>query len=172
MNISTKGGDKGETSLMFGRRVGKDCRRVCAYGALDELSAALGLARASCENSQFAEDILNVQKDLIKLMTELATAAEDFNKLLEKNITLLGEEDLARVESQIDKLEECGSAPKEWRIPGANQSEAALNLARTICRRAEREIVALDAEEPTPRKLPLVYLNRLADLIFLWCCKA
>jgi cob(I)alamin adenosyltransferase len=170
MSISTKGGDGGKTSLMFGRRVSKNCRRVCAYGAVDEFSSAFGLARSFSDDPVLGEAILTIQKNLIKLMTELATSAEDFPKLAEKGIPLLSDEDLNSIESQVKQLEGNSEGLKEWQIPGSGRLNGALNLARAICRRAEREIVALDEEEPLPRKMPIIYINRLADLIFLWAC--
>lgn len=172
MSISTKGGDGGKTSLMFGRRVGKSCARVGAYGAVDELSSALGMARAFADDATLAENILEIQRTLIKLMTELATASEDFPKLSEKKIPLLEDSDLKKVEALIESLESGGTAFREWQIPGSSKANAALNMARAICRRAERDTAALDSEDPLPRRLPLAYLNRLADLIFLWSCRS
>ena len=172
MSISTKGGDKGRTSLMFGRRVGKDSARVCAYGGVDELSAALGTARALAGgiDPELAEAILGVQRTLVSLMTELATASEDFPKLADKGIPLAGDAELAEIETRIGALEAGREGLMEWQIPGSSPLNAALNTARTICRRAERETVRLNSAEPLPRAFPIVYLNRLADLVFLWSC--
>ncbi|MBO6103438.1 MAG: cob(I)yrinic acid a,c-diamide adenosyltransferase [Opitutales bacterium] len=172
MKISTKTGDKGECSLMFAKRVPKFSQRVCAYGAVDEFSAALGLARAHSESESLNQDISEVLRALIKLMTELATPPEKFSLLAEKNIPILAPADLEKIERLIDALESGGSTFCGWTIPGENPLEARLNFARTLCRRAERETARLNAEEPLERGLPLAYLNRLSDLIYLWSLKA
>lgn len=174
MNISTKGGDNGKTSLMFGQRVSKCCERVRAYGAVDEFTSALGLARSFCENdnAKLAEEILEIQYNLVKLMTELATSSENFPKLIEKNMPILSEGDLKEIEAKIDGIEACGTSFCGWQIPGACKLNAALNMARAICRRAETDVICLHERDPLPRPLPHIYLNRLADLLFLWACKA
>ncbi|MBO7521813.1 MAG: cob(I)yrinic acid a,c-diamide adenosyltransferase [Opitutales bacterium] len=168
MTISTKTGDEGECSLMFGQRVPKFSLRVCAYGAVDEMCSALGLAKASAKSPRLKDDISKIQSDLIKLMTELATSNQNHAKLAEKNIPLINSEDLDFLENSVAKIEKDGEFFKGWTLAGENTLEAHFNMARTICRRAEREIARLNAEEPLPRKLPLAYINRLSDLIYLW----
>lgn len=163
MSIVTKTGDKGETSLMYGRRVPKNDPRVAAYGAVDELTAALGLARAFSTDDSVSEQLLAVQKDLIVVMGELATAPEDRQRYLDDGFQLTGAKMTDRLGDAITVLEKDKSLyPKDWVIPGANPSSAALDLARTTCRRAERQVAQLKDANPEI----LRYLNRLAD--FCW----
>src|SRR5947207_9507731 len=164
MSIVTKTGDQGETSLMYGRRVSKDDPRVDAYGSVDELTAALGLARAICDDKFVAEQILAVQKDLIDVMGELATLPEDRERYLKEGFKVTDTKMVDRVGAVIVDLEKDKSLyPKDWVIPGANAVSAALDLARTICRRAERQIATVN--DPHPEILR--YLNRLSDLCWI-----
>src|SRR5947209_4523919 len=163
MSIVTKTGDQGETSLMYGRRVPKDDPRVAAYGAVDELSAALGIARATCDDKFVSEEIFAVQKELINVMGELSTLPEDRPRYVKDGFTLTDATMVDRVTAVIVDLEKDKSLyPKDWVIPGGNQTSAALDLARTICRRAERHVAALNE----PNREILRYLNRLSD--FCW----
>ena len=163
MSIVTKTGDQGETSLMYGRRVPKNDPRVEAYGAVDELTAALGLARANCDDQSVTEQVLAVQKDLINVMGELSTLPEDRQRYLKDGFQIVDAKMVDRVGAVIVDLEKDKSLfPKDWVIPGANPVSAALDLARTICRRAEREVATL--KDPNPEILR--YLNRLSD--FCW----
>src|SRR5437868_9824900 len=128
MSIVTKTGDQGETSLMYGRRVPKNDPRVEAYGAVDELTAALGLARAFSENEFVSGQILDVQKDLIIVMGELATAPEDLERYVKDGFKQTTSEMVERVERVIVDLEKDKSLyPKDWVIPGANDVSAALD---------------------------------------------
>jgi cob(I)alamin adenosyltransferase len=162
MSIVTKTGDQGETSLMYGRRVSKGDLRVDACGCVDELMAALGLARAMCEDKFVAEQILAAQKDLIALMGELATAPEDRARYVKDGFQLTDGAMVERVSAVIVDLEKDKSLyPKDWVIPGESAASAALDLARTICRRAERRVAEL---RETNAEI-LRYLNRLSD----WC---
>lgn len=167
MKISTKTGDGGRTCLMFAREVSKNSLRVRAYGAVDELSATLGMARALASDSPVAEEILDIQKKLIPLMTELATAPEDFAKLSEKKITILSQEDLDVLERRIEDFESAGDVFAGWKLSGENALQAALDVSRAKCRSAERDVVALAESEKLPRDFPIVWLNRLADLLWL-----
>jgi cob(I)alamin adenosyltransferase len=163
MSIVTKTGDKGETALMYGRRVSKSDPRVDAYGCVDELNAALGLARALCENTFISEQILLVQKDLIVLMGELATAREDIERYVKDEFKLTSAEMIDRVGGVIVDLEKDKSLyPKDWVIPGGTVVSAALDFARTTARHAERRVAALNNLNPDI----LRYLNRLSD--FCW----
>src|SRR5438067_2001297 len=144
MSIVTKTGDQGETSLMYGRRVPKNDPRVEAYGAVDELTAALGIARAICDDKFVAEQIFSVQKDLINVMGELATTPEDRQRYVKDGFTVTDAKMVDRVTAVIVDLEKDKSLyPKGWVIPGANGVSAALDFVRTSCRRAERQVVAL-----------------------------
>lgn len=164
MSIVTKTGDQGETSLMYGRRVPKTDARVAAGGCIDELTAALGLARASSSDRFVSEEILAVQKDLIILMGEVATSPEDLERYLKDGfkVTTTGMTDrLTKVIVDLEKDESL--YPKDWVIPGGDKTSAALDFARTICRRAERRVAALkDLNTEILR-----YLNRLSDLCWI-----
>jgi len=163
MSIVTKTGDQGETSLMYGRRVPKDDQRVNAYGSVDELTAALGLARAICDDKFVAEQILAVQKDLINVMGELATLPEDRERYVKDGFKVTDAQMVDRVTAVIVDLEKDKSLyPKDWVIPGATAVSAALDFARTTCRHAERHVATL--KDPNPEILR--YLNRLSD--FCW----
>ncbi len=163
MSIVTKTGDKGETALMYGRRVSKSDPRVDAYGCVDELNAALGLARAFSENAFISEQILLVQKDLIVLMGELATAREDIERYVKDEFKLTSAEMIDRVGGVIGDLEKDTSLyPKDWVIPGGTVVSAAIDYARTTARHAERRVAALRNLNPEI----LRYLNRLSD--FCW----
>jgi len=162
MSIVTKTGDQGETSLMYGRRVPKNDPRVEAYGSVDELTTALGLARAICEDKFVADEIFAAQKDLINVMGELATVPEDRERYLKDGFHVSDAKMVDRVTAVIVDLETDKSLyPKDWVIPGANAVSAALDFARVTCRRAERHVATLK----DPNAEILRYLNRLSD----WC---
>jgi cob(I)alamin adenosyltransferase len=166
MSIVTKTGDQGETSLMYGRRVSKTDPRVAAYGCVDEISAALGLARALSDDSFVSEQILAAQKDLIVVMGELATAREDLNRYLKDGFKLTSAAMVDRLTAVIVDLEKDKSLyPKDWVIPGGNAVSAGLDLARTTCRHAERGVAALASDSDFNAEV-LRYLNRLSD--FCW----
>jgi cob(I)alamin adenosyltransferase len=163
MSIVTKTGDQGETSLMYGRRLPKNNPRSEAYGAVDEFTAALGLARANCNDKFVGEQILAVQKELINVMGELSTLPEDRQRYVKDGFHIVDANMVDRIGAVIVDLEKDKSVyPKDWVIPGANPVSAALDLARTICRRAERHVATL--KDPNPEILR--YLNRLSD--FCW----
>ena len=165
MKISTKTGDAGRTKLMFGRDVSKSSQRVRAYGAVDDFSATLGLAR-SFAGKELGAEILGIQESLVCLMTELATKKEDFHLLTEKKLRLLGDGDLKSLEDRIESAERDGDIFSGWTHSGETHLQAALDMARARCRNAEREIVALAESEGLARDFPLVYINRLSD--YLW----
>jgi cob(I)alamin adenosyltransferase len=149
---------------MYGRRVPKDDPRVDAYGSVDELSAALGLARAICDDKFVAEQILAVQKDLINVMGELATLPEDRERYIKDGFKVTDAKMVDRVTAVIVDLEKDKSLyPKDWVIPGVTKASAALDFARTTCRRAERHVATLKDLDPEI----LRYLNRLSDLCWI-----
>jgi len=163
MSIVTKTGDEGETSLMYGRRLPKDNPRSEAYGAVDELSAALGLARANSDDESVTDEIFAVQKELINVMGELSTLPEDRERYAKDGFQIVDAKMVDRIHALITNLERDKSLyPKDWVIPGENTVSAALDLARTICRRAERHVAGLK----DPNAEILRYLNRLSD--FCW----
>lgn len=168
MSIVTKTGDDGTTSLMYGRRVPKSHPRVRAYGAVDELNAALGMARTATEQHFVKENLLAVQKDLIILMGELATSIEDLERYQRDGYSLVTPELTAKLEKLVAEIEARESSFKGWAVPGNNISSAALDIARTVCRRAEREICSLQQNGELRNPEILIYLNRLADLLWLF----
>jgi cob(I)alamin adenosyltransferase len=167
MSIVTKTGDRGETSLMYGRRVPKDDPRVDAYGCVDEVNAALGLSRALSKNQCVCDYILAVQKDLIVVMGELATLPEDRQRYVREGFQFTSRNMVERLTATIVDLEKDPSLyPKDWVIPGGNSVSAALDLARTTCRRAERRVAGLLGAEGFNPEI-LRYLNRLSDLCWI-----
>lgn len=172
MSIVTKTGDGGQTALMYGLRVPKHHPRVEAYGAVDELNAALGLARALGAPPGLCTSLEQVQRDLILLMGELATDPEYQGRLARDGFVLLGPEHLDRLEREVKRIEQAIPVPKDWALPGANPVSAALDFARTVCRRAERRVCALAETPGAVRALLQVYLNRLSDLLWLWARSA
>src|SRR5207247_101456 len=138
MSIVTKTGDRGTTALMYGRRVSKCHPRVEAYGSVDELNAALGLARASAEHDSVRDNLLLIQKDLVILMGELATAVEDLPRYVKDSYSLVTPDMAAKLEVIVKEIEAQKITYKGWATPGATLNSAALDVARTTCRRAER----------------------------------
>ena len=168
MSIVTKTGDKGETSLMYGHRVSKSDPRVDAYGCVDELTAALGLARSVSTDKFVSDEIFAVQKDLIVVMGELATAPSDRERYVKDGFQLTTSAMVDRVTALIVDLEKDESLyPKDWVIPGANGVSAALDFARATCRRAERHIAEVSINESDFDVEILRYLNRLSDLCWI-----
>jgi len=166
MSIITKTGDQGMTGLMYNRRVSKSHPRVEAYGAVDELNAALGLARATATQSFVRETLIAIQKDLIVLMGELATLTEDLQRYRKDGYSIVTADLAAKVEKAAKTIEAQQPAFHDWAIPGSGLESAALDLARTICRRAERHVCALQESGQLQNPEIIVYLNRLSD--FLW----
>ncbi|MCU0783175.1 MAG: cob(I)yrinic acid a,c-diamide adenosyltransferase [Verrucomicrobia bacterium] len=168
MSIVTKTGDKGTTTLMYGRRVSKCHPRVEAYGGVDELNAALGLARATAEHDFIRDNLLLVQNDLVILMGELATAVEDLPRYVQDGHTLVTSQMTHRLDALVKEIEAAIVSFKGWATPGANPSSAALDVARTVCRRAERRVCALQEAGQLHNTEIIIYLNRLADLLWLF----
>jgi len=168
MSIATKTGDQGTTALMYGRRVSKCHPRVEAYGCVDELNAALGLARASESHDFVRDNLLAIQKDLVVLMGEMATAAEDLSRYVKDGYLLVTPQMTAKLDQLIREIEAEKVSFKGWATPGANPSAAALDVARTVCRRAERRVCALQEAGQLHNGEIIVYLNRLADLLWLF----
>lgn len=165
MKTFNKRGDKGETSLLYGARVPKSDPHCEAYGTIDEVVSALGLARALSQEKSTQDMLLSLQKDLFILAAELATPIEQYFHFTQKH-EVITEERVERLEDWIDELEEQLEMPKTFIIPGACPSSAAMDLARTITRRAERRVVSLKQQGLLPNEEILQYINRLADLIF------
>jgi len=168
MSIATKTGDKGDTSLMYGRRVPKTDSRVESYGCVDELTSLLGLARAICQDELVDDQILAAQQDLIILMGELATSPEDADRYLRDGFKVTTNAMVDRLTAAIDDLEQNRELNfKDWVVPGGSTGSAALDVARTACRRAERAAVSLNAGSTSLNPEIVRYLNRLSDLCWL-----
>ena len=163
MRIYTKTGDSGETSLFDQTRVLKSDPRVDAYGEVDELNACLGLARAAGVDADVADEIQILQKDLFALGARLADPSARIAARVTK--AAITDAHIERLERSIDRLESELPPLQRFILPGGSLPGAALHLARTVCRRAERRVVALGAGEGD--RLVLVYLNRLSDLLFV-----
>jgi cob(I)alamin adenosyltransferase len=164
VKIYTKQGDQGDTALYGGQISRKDSPRVEAYGEVDEVNAAVGLARAllAGADGEIAAILGALQSDLFALGAELATPPGTTNKAS----VPIGEGDVARLERIIDRFQETLPAQKHFVLPGGSAPAAALHLARTVCRRAERAAVAL-AKIETVSGAAIIYLNRLSDLLFV-----
>lgn len=166
-SIVTRTGDAGLTGLMFNRRVAKSHPRVEAYGSVDELNAALGMARSHCRASALGENLLAIQKDLVVLMGELATGVEDLERYVRDGYHLVTAAHVASLDVLVRQLEEQKISFHGWATPGATICAAALDVARTTCRRAERRVVALHEAGQLHNAEILVFLNRLSDLLWL-----
>jgi cob(I)alamin adenosyltransferase len=173
MRIYTRKGDSGTTGLLFGGdRVSKADLRTDAYGTTDEAVSALGLARAAIGSqtdrteARLAELILRLQRELFVVGAELATHPDRRQRLTDA-VSRVTPEMVTDLEADIDSLEELVEQPKEFVVPGESLTGAALDLARTTIRRAERRAVALGAAGGLPDSQVVPYLNRLADLLFV-----
>ncbi len=168
MSIATKTGDAGQTSLMYGRRVSKTDSRVDAYGCVDEVNTALGMARVTATDAFTIDLLLSVQKELILVMGELATAPQDLERYLKDGYQVTTAPMVDRLTAAIDELEKDKLLHyKGWAIPGSTTVSAALDIARTTCRRAERRVAALGEGSGDLNPEILRYLNRLSDLCWL-----
>ena len=169
MSIATKTGDDGTTALMYGRRVSKNHPRVVAYGTVDELNAALGLVRASAGQPRVTTAILAIQKQLVVLMGELAVAPEDRERYAQGGYEFVQPALVEALTALVDDLEKTERISYDgWATPGATPASAALDLARTTCRRAERHVIALRETGAEVNPEIIRYLNRLSDLCWLW----
>lgn len=166
-SIATRKGDDGTTGLLYGQRVPKDHPQVEAVGALDELNAALGAAKAARPAGSDAAPLEAIQRDLVALMGEVSCAEADAARHAASKFPRLAEADLARVDAALEALEARGLKFDGWATPGATPYAAALDVARTAARRAERRMVALAAHGRHLRPLLLQYVNRTSDLLWL-----
>ncbi len=154
---------------MYGRRVPKSDPRVDAYGCVDELNSALGVVRVTANDQFIADEVLAIQKDLILVMGELATAAEDLPRYQKDGYKLTSSAMVDRLTALIDDLEKNKLLHyKGWAIPGSTHLSAVLDVARTTCRRGERRVAMLaERSEQAVNPEILRYLNRLSDLCWL-----
>ena len=162
MSIVTKQGDRGQTGLVGGVRVSKASPRVEAYGAVDELNSQVGFARAICPNATVAELLKDIQRELFAVGGALATPAPRGGA--EPAVTAAMVE---RLTAEVSRVEAIEGVLGDWAIPGEHAASAALDVARTICRRAERRVVELAESGAEVGAELLAYLNRLSDLLWI-----
>jgi cob(I)alamin adenosyltransferase len=162
VTLYTRTGDAGDTSLFDGSRLSKADPRVDAYGEVDELNAWLGVARAAGLDADLDEALVAIQRDLFAFGARLADPARKIAARVTK--ASLDDDDVARLERLIDRLETELPPLRRFILAGGAPAGAALHVARTVCRRAERRIVALD---PPVEGLLVRYINRLSDLLFV-----
>lgn len=163
MKIYTRKGDKGETGLIGGTRVLKSALRVEAYGEVDELNAVLGWIRAKLTDETIRTELLQIQRDLFAVGAQLADPTGHVDQKAEK--AGLHEERVRDLEGIIDRCDTALSPLRAFILPGGSEGGALLHLARTVCRRAERRMVALSRDVPLSPVL-ITYINRLSDLLF------
>lgn len=163
--IYTKTGDDGTTGLLYGGRVPKDDAATEAYGTTDEAVAVLGVARAVADGAA-SEEILELQRELFVVGADLATNPDERAKL-EPGVSLVTEAMTQRLERRIDELVAKRALPQTFVVPGANPASAALDLARSVVRRAERHVVSMEGEGREVNPEVRRYLNRLSDLLFV-----
>ena len=167
MSIATKTGDDGTTGLMYNRRLSKCHPRVEAYGTVDELNAALGMARAAATDAAAKDQLISTQKDLVILMGELATAPEDLPRFLKDGFSTVRPEMTAKLDAIVREIESQNVSFKDWATPGGNPAAAALDVARVTCRRAERRVCTLREAGQVQNAEIIVFLNRLSDALWL-----
>lgn len=165
MKIYTRTGDQGDTGLFGGARVRKNDPRVEAYGTVDELNAHIGMARSLELAAVVGEPLQRIQSELFTLGAELACAPSHLGKL---RMRLIDEEDVLRFEAEIDEHESSLPPLSQFILPAGSPAGAALHVARTVCRRAERRCLELSDVRPEI----LRYLNRLSDLLFVFARRA
>ncbi|MGC8540156.1 MAG: cob(I)yrinic acid a,c-diamide adenosyltransferase [Phycisphaerae bacterium] len=163
MRIYTRQGDQGQTSLFDGTRVSKDDMRLATYGTVDELNSWLGMAASICRHEQLRELLNQLQHQLFDLGADLATPIDSPNS---SRVNRINPQHAANLELQIDAATAELPVLKEFILPGGSPLASHLHIARTVCRRAERHLVELIRQQPTG-EAPLVYLNRLSDLLFV-----
>jgi cob(I)alamin adenosyltransferase len=163
MKIYTKKGDKGETSLIGGKRVKKSNGRIHAYGTIDELNSVVGIVRDSVSNPEIIAQLLEIQDRLFVIGSHLASAPNSKMKIPE-----ISGKDIEEMESNIDKMNDALPELTSFILPGGNMSSSYCHLARTVCRRAERWTIEV-AENESVNPIIIEYLNRLSDYFFMLC---
>ncbi len=163
MSIATKTGDTGQTALTGGTRVSKADLRVEAYGTVDELNATLGLARSLCTEADLSDQTEAIQRTLFRVGSALSRPAWP-----DRSPNALAMADVDALTAEVNRIETIDGLLSDWSLPGAHRESAAFEVARTVCRRAERCAVRLhESGEPVPAEA-IAYLNRLSDLLWLF----
>ena len=163
MSIATKHGDKGETGLIGGHRVSKADLRVEAYGTIDELVSALGLARSICDDAEVRGLTKEIQRELFTVSGAVANPSSGG----ETPTIYVTPEMVERLTSHVNRIEAMEGILSDWSLPGEHAAAAAYDLARTVCRRAERAVVRLVETGAEVNEHVVPYLNRLSDLLWL-----
>jgi cob(I)alamin adenosyltransferase len=163
MSIATKRGDQGQTGLAGGIRISKADLRVEAYGTVDELNTVLGFARSICKDEQIAQWTQEIQKTLFRVGSALATPPES-----KKKPPVITADDVEVLTQLVYQIEATEGILSDWSLPGAHPESAAYEMARTVCRRAERAAVRLQETGAEIQPEALAYLNRLSDLVWLF----
>jgi cob(I)alamin adenosyltransferase len=163
MSIATKRGDGGQTGLAGGIRVSKADLRVESYGSVDELNAFLGFARSICQNKEIATWTEEIQRTLFRVGSALATPPES-----KKKQPPVSTEDVEKLTDLVHKIEATEGILADWSLPGGHTESAAYEMARTVCRRAERTAVRFVESGGAVHAEVLAYLNRLSDVIWLF----
>jgi cob(I)alamin adenosyltransferase len=167
VSIATRTGDSGSTGMLYNRRLPKSHPRVEALGSVDELNAAIGMARALNGPGFIGENLLIIQKDLVTLMGEIATLPEDLDRYQKDGFQLLTPALTAKLDKLVAEIEGQGISYKGWATPGATPAAGALDVARTTCRRSERRLQALIESGEIANREIIIYLNRLSDVLWL-----
>jgi len=166
MSIATKRGDGGQTGLAGGIRVSKSSLRVEAYGTVDELNSILGMARSTCEDTDLRERTKVIQRQLFMVGSSLATPPES-----RKGQVPITEDMVEELTKQVYEFEAIEGLLSDWSLPGEHPAAAVYDVARTVCRRAERCVVRLIESGDKVEPNTLAYLNRLSDLLWLFARK-
>ena len=166
VKVYTRRGDTGETGLLFGGRVPKDDPRCDAYGTVDTAVSAMGLARALCGDAWVKGVLLEVQRDMFVVGSELATDPSDYGRL-RSTFGVVTADMVAKLERLIDEVNAQIELPRAFIVPGGSAGSGALDLARSLVREIERRVVALQGARAEPKPEVLRYLNRLSDLLFM-----
>ena len=166
VTLYTRTGDSGETGLLYGGRVSKNDPRVEAYGAVDDAISAMGLARSYTSDEFVKTLIMKLQKELFVVGSELATSSESYEKFLE-HFSPVNKEMVINLEKVLDELMEIVKLPPNFIVPGSSPTSAAIDLGRSIIRRAERCVVTLKQQNQVFNDQIIIYLNRLADVLFI-----
>jgi cob(I)alamin adenosyltransferase len=163
MSIATKHGDKGQTGLVGGTRVSKADMRVEAYGTIDELGAQMGFARSICEDEEVRDLAKSIQRELFLVSGSVANPLA-----MKKDPPDVTAEMVERLTSEVHRIEKTEGILSDWSLPGEHMAAAAFDVARTVCRRAERYVVRLKEAGEEVSAETIAYLNRLSDLLWLF----
>lgn len=171
-SIATRTGDNGTTGLLYGQRVAKNHPQVETVGTLDELNSAIGFAKATRAGNTNVADLESIQHALVALMGEISCAESDAARYASSKFAKLSENELARIDAAVEAIEARRPKFDGWATPGATLHAAALDMARTTARRAERQLVGLADHRKTVRPLVIRYINRVSDLLWLMAREA